>query len=104
MRTWTPTLPLRVLAGSELHEGVEFADHPRVAELVARPGTARLFPGEGAIAPDAFERPPETLPVTDGTADGVPTAPGRAGRVLPALGEFIQGLLAENLAAQAKPI
>lgn len=55
------------LAGSELHEGVEFADHPRVAELVARPGTALLFPGEGAIAPDALERPPETLLVIDGT-------------------------------------
>ena len=55
------------LAGSELHEGVDFADHPRVAELVARPGTALLFPGEGAIAPDALERPPETLLVIDGT-------------------------------------
>ena len=55
------------LAGSELHEGIEFADHPRVAELVARPGTALLFPGEGAIAPDALERPPETLLVIDGT-------------------------------------
>jgi DTW domain-containing protein YfiP len=55
------------LAGSELHEGVDFADHPRVAELVARPGTALLFPGEGAIAPDALEDPPETLLVIDGT-------------------------------------
>lgn len=55
------------LAGSELHEGVEFADHPRIAELVACPGTALLFPGEGAIAPDALERPPETLLVIDGT-------------------------------------
>ncbi len=55
------------LARSELHEGIEFADHPRVAELVASPGTALLFPGEGAIAPDALERPPETLLVIDGT-------------------------------------
>lgn len=55
------------LAGSELHEGVDFADHPRVAELVARPGTALLFPGEGAIAPDSLEHPPETLLVIDGT-------------------------------------
>jgi DTW domain-containing protein YfiP len=55
------------LARSELHEGVEFAHHPRIAELVARPGTALLFPGPGAVAPDALERPPETLLVIDGT-------------------------------------
>ncbi len=55
------------LARSELHEGIEFADHPRVAELVASPGTALLFPGEGALAPDALEHPPETLLVIDGT-------------------------------------
>lgn len=55
------------LARSELHEGIEFADHPRVAELVTSPGTALLFPGEGALAPDALERPPETLLVIDGT-------------------------------------
>ncbi len=55
------------LAGSELHEGVDFAEHPRVAELVARPGTALLFPGEGAVAPDTLEHPPETLLVIDGT-------------------------------------
>jgi DTW domain-containing protein len=55
------------LAGSEIHEGVEFAGNARVDELVARHGTALLFPGEGAIAPDALGRPPETLLVIDGT-------------------------------------
>jgi DTW domain-containing protein YfiP len=55
------------LLNSELHEGVEFEGHPRIAELIARPGTALLFPGEGAVAPDALERPPETLLVIDGT-------------------------------------
>ncbi len=55
------------LAGSELHEGIAFAGHARVGELVARPGTALLFPGKGAVAPDALEHPPETLLVIDGT-------------------------------------
>ena len=52
---------------SELHEGIDFASHPRIAELVATPGTALLFPGEGAVAPDALAHPPETLLVLDGT-------------------------------------
>jgi DTW domain-containing protein YfiP len=55
------------LAGSELHEGVEFSGHARLRELLAMPGTALLFPGPGALAPDALERPPETLLVIDGT-------------------------------------
>ncbi len=55
------------LARSELHEGIDFSGAPRVAELVSRPGSALLFPGEGAVAPDALERPPETLLVIDGT-------------------------------------
>lgn len=55
------------LAGSELHEGIDFAGHPRIQELIARPGTALLFPGEGAVAPDGLEQPPETLLVIDGT-------------------------------------
>ena len=55
------------LAGSELYEGIEFAKHPRVAEIIANPKTALLFPGEGAVAPDALEQPPETLVVIDGT-------------------------------------
>ncbi len=63
----TARIALLGLAGSELHEGVEFAEHPRVAGLVASPGTALLFPGEGAVAPDALAHPPETLLVIDGT-------------------------------------
>ena len=55
------------LSRSELHEGIEFASHPRVAGLVASPGTMLLFPGEGAVAPDALAHPPETLLVLDGT-------------------------------------
>lgn len=55
------------LARSELHEGIEFAGHPRIAELVARPGTALLFPGAGAVSPDSLESPPETLLILDGT-------------------------------------
>ena len=55
------------LQRSELHEGIEFGAHPRVAELVAAPGTALLFPGDGAMAPEALPRPPETLLVLDGT-------------------------------------
>lgn len=55
------------LSRSELHEGIEFAGHPRIEELLARPGTALLFPGPGAVAPDALERPPETLIIIDGT-------------------------------------
>jgi DTW domain-containing protein YfiP len=55
------------LARSELHEGIEFAADPRIAALVASPGTALLFPGEGAVSPESLERPPETLLVLDGT-------------------------------------
>jgi DTW domain-containing protein len=55
------------LTRSELHEGIEFAGHPRIGGLVASPGTALLFPGEGAVSPEALERPPETLLVIDGT-------------------------------------
>ena len=55
------------LAGSELYEGVEFAGHPRIEAWLAEEGTALLFPGEGAVAPDALERPPKALIVIDGT-------------------------------------
>lgn len=55
------------LAGSELYEGIEFAHHPRVAELVASRGAVLLFPGRGAVAPDALDFPPKTLVVIDGT-------------------------------------
>ncbi len=56
------------LSNAELHRGVLFADHPRVAEVVASPGTALLFPGEGASAPeDLASDPPRALVVVDGT-------------------------------------
>jgi len=55
------------LAKSELHRGVDFSQHPRVSGLVSQPGTALLFPGAGAVAPDTLEHPPLTLLVIDGT-------------------------------------
>ncbi len=56
------------LQGAELHRGVRFGDHPRVRELCLAPGTALLFPGEGArAAGEAAREPPETLLVLDGT-------------------------------------
>ena len=56
------------LANAELHRGVRFADHPRVAEIVSTPGTALLFPGPGARAPqDLAGDPPAALIVVDGT-------------------------------------
>jgi hypothetical protein len=56
------------LSNAELHEGVRFADHARVSEILASPGTALLFPGEGAAAPeDLAGDPPRALVVVDGT-------------------------------------
>jgi DTW domain-containing protein YfiP len=56
------------LPNSELHHGVEFDGHPRVRELAAAEGTALLFPGEGATAPETLAgAPPRTLIVVDGT-------------------------------------
>jgi DTW domain-containing protein YfiP len=56
------------LAGSELHQGIRFADHPRLRELCASPGTALLFPGEGATPAGALAgAPPSCLIVVDGT-------------------------------------
>jgi DTW domain-containing protein YfiP len=55
------------LSNSELHEGIEFASNARINELIERPGTAVLFPGEGSVAPDELDQPPETLLVIDGT-------------------------------------
>src|SRR4051812_30398279 len=40
------------LPGSELHRGVYFHDNARVRALMEEPGTALLFPGEGAINPE----------------------------------------------------
>jgi DTW domain-containing protein YfiP len=55
------------LATSELHRGIDFSQDLRVSRLVSQPGTALLFPGEGAVAPDTLEQPPHTLLVIDGT-------------------------------------
>jgi DTW domain-containing protein len=73
------------LPNSELHQGVCFEDHPRVRELASRPGTALLFPGEGAIdAATLRERPPEAVIVIDGTWS-------QAGKVVKA-NPFLQAL------------
>lgn len=56
------------LENAELHRGVRFGDHPRVREVARQPGTALLFPGEGARPAGARSSPvPETLVVIDGT-------------------------------------
>lgn len=55
------------LSRSELHKGIDFSQDLRVSRLVSQPGTALLFPGEGAVAPDTLEQPPQTLLVIDGT-------------------------------------
>jgi hypothetical protein len=62
---WLTRIALR---DAELHRGVRFEDHPRVASLLAAPGTALLYPGEGATPADALSAaPPWTLVVVDGT-------------------------------------
>ncbi|WP_434388559.1 tRNA-uridine aminocarboxypropyltransferase [Melittangium boletus] len=57
------------LPNSELHVGVDFTGHARLAELAARPErVAVLFPGEEALPlEEARKNPPETLIVVDGT-------------------------------------
>lgn len=56
------------LPNSELHLGVSFVDNQRVRALAAAPGTALLFPGEGAVDPAALRHaPPRTVIVVDGT-------------------------------------
>jgi DTW domain-containing protein len=56
------------LAGSELYRGIRFGDHPRLRALCAAPGTALLFPGDGATpAGRLAATPPGTLVVIDGT-------------------------------------
>jgi hypothetical protein len=54
------------LENAELHRGVRFADHPRVREVAAAPGTALLYPGPGAVPAEAAA-PPATLVVIDAT-------------------------------------
>lgn len=56
------------LAGAEIVVGARPDDHPRVAPLLAAPGTWLLFPGEGAVsAGDLSATPPRTLLVIDAT-------------------------------------
>jgi DTW domain-containing protein YfiP len=55
------------LENAELHRGVRFEDHPRVREVVATPGAALLFPGEGSVPADRISSPPPFLVVIDGT-------------------------------------
>jgi DTW domain-containing protein YfiP len=56
------------LPNSELHLGISFQDHVRVRALAAAPGTALLFPGEGALDPALLRgRAPTTVIVVDGT-------------------------------------
>jgi DTW domain-containing protein len=56
------------LAGSELHRGVRFEEHPRVRELASAPGVALLYPGDGATpVEDVAGAPPATLIVLDAT-------------------------------------
>ncbi len=56
------------LSNVELHRGVRFAGDARVAEVVANSGTALLFPGDGASAPeDRADDPPAALVVIDAT-------------------------------------
>jgi len=57
------------LPNSELHVGLDFTGHSRLAQLAAQPErVAVLFPGEEAMSlEDARSNPPETLIVVDGT-------------------------------------
>jgi DTW domain-containing protein YfiP len=55
------------LPNSELHVGVSFSETARVRELVTMPGTALLFPGEGAQPPEAVGADLKHLVVIDGT-------------------------------------
>jgi len=67
MKMGTARLAHLGLAGSELHVGVRFDDHPRVTALAADPGTALLYPGPDATPIDELREPPRTLLVVDGT-------------------------------------
>jgi hypothetical protein len=56
------------LENAELHRGVRFGADARVAALLAEPGAALLFPGEGATSVDAIAgAPPRILFAVDGT-------------------------------------
>ena len=56
------------LENAELHRGVHFDAHPRVAALAAMPGASVLYPGVGAVpASSRAGQPPTVLFVIDGT-------------------------------------
>jgi DTW domain-containing protein YfiP len=55
------------LENAELHRGVRFEDHPRVAEVARAPGTALLYPGADATPAHAAPAPPRALVVIDAT-------------------------------------
>jgi DTW domain-containing protein YfiP len=56
------------LPNSEIHRGVRFDADARVGEVLRAPGTALLFPGEGAVPAAARAAdPPRALVVIDGT-------------------------------------
>lgn len=56
------------LENAELHRGVRFGEDPRVRAIAASPGTALLFPGEGAAPAESLaDDPPRTLVVVDAT-------------------------------------
>jgi hypothetical protein len=54
------------IAGSELHRGFSFEDHPRLRALLSEPGAALLYPGAGVpLAGSAHA--PATLVLVDAT-------------------------------------
>ena len=66
MKMGTARLAHLALASSELHVGVRFDDHPRLAALAREPdGVALLYPGSTPV--DCAVDPPRTLVVVDGT-------------------------------------
>ena len=64
----TAWLARLALAEAELHRGVGFEAEPRIRALVATPGAALLWPGEGAAtAASRADDPPPILFAVDGT-------------------------------------
>ena len=55
------------LPNSELHVGMGAVGNPRLEVAVHAPGTAVLFPGDGATDARALQQPVRTLVVVDGT-------------------------------------
>ena len=56
------------LENAELHRTADLDGHPRVRALLDAPGTALLYPGEGAVPAAALAAaPPAALLVVDGT-------------------------------------